>query len=62
MKQGRKPTRNEKRVLSAVGKDWKEYQYLKTDTDAKIITFISKRTKEKIQVLTANPKKPELLS
>lgn len=63
MKQGRKPTRNEKRVLSAVGKDWKEYQHLETDTDANIITFISKRTNnEKIRVLIANPKKPELLS
>lgn len=62
MKQGRKPTRNEKFLLSAVGKDWTEYQHLETDTDAKIITFISKRTNEKIQVLIANPRKPELLS
>lgn len=49
-------------LLSAVGKDCKEYQHLETDTDASIITFISKRTKEKVQILTANPKKPELLS
>lgn len=49
-------------LLSAVGKDWTEYQHLETDTDASIITFISKRTKEKVQILTANPKKPELLS
>lgn len=62
MKQGRKLTRNEKFLLSAVGKDWTEYQYLRTDTDASIITFISKRTNEKIQVLIANPRKPELLS
>ena len=62
MKQGRKPTRNEKMLLSAVGKDCKEYQHLETDTDAKIITFISKCTKKKIQILTANPRKPKLLS
>lgn len=62
MKQGRKPTRNEKFLLSAVGKDCKEYQHLETDANAKVITFISKRTNEKIQVLIANPRKPELLS
>lgn len=62
MKQGRKPTRNEKFLLNAVGKDCKEYQHLETDTNANIITFISKRTNEKIQVLIANPRKPELLS
>lgn len=62
MKQGRKPTRNEKFLLSAVGKDWTEYQHLETDTNASIITFISKRTNKKIQVLTVNPKKPELIS
>ena len=62
MKQGRKPTRTEKMLLSAVGKDCEEQQHPETETDAKNKNYISKRTNEKIQVLTANPKKPELLS
>jgi hypothetical protein len=58
MKQGKKPTRDEKILLSKVNLDWSEYQTIGTKDE--IISFISKKDNSIIRV--RNTRKPKIVT
>lgn len=62
MKQGRKPTRDEKELLTKVKLDWTEYQTLGYEENDTRVKFQNKKDNTTVSVDIKNRRKPTIIN
>ena len=62
MKQGRKPTRDEKELLTKVKLDWTEYQTLAYEENDTRVKFQNKKNNTTVSVDIKNRRKPTIIN